>query len=526
MIADEQRGFAWTRALLGLPANEIHVCGDGSALQLVRRLCGVTKEKLEVEPQSLSQTLLERRKEWRKAVAKHGKPGSGLPPPQSHATTWGRQQDQPSTANRWQQSTSERSNTEPAPGLSVGGQGQGAPSEAVRLHPNGIGPNPTNQWECIQAGDCIVAFAKLDLLGIKASIEASTKHKVCIIYGALPPETRCTQANLFNDSDSGYDVLVASDAIGMGLNLNIRRIIFTTLEKTFRETSRPIPYASVRQIAGRAGRRNSIYPTGYVTATDYDDLVQLSGATSAPLGLLSGAISAPLDKLSGAISAPLEPAERAGLAPEPEHVELLAATMPGATLLQVLQQYGNYSQLDGMYFFGNMEAFIAVAELLEEVPEMTITDKVRFCAAPVNLKGYNAKAVREWLLLFAANYVAGAPVHAPRVDLERIQKMEPFTRLGHLESCYRTLMLWVWLANRFKKESRADNQVQDAMAAVEGDKLGIMDHPQFPGRVGAVAMAAQIIQALDATMFGLYGMKPPSSKHSHKGRTINKQGRK
>lgn len=43
MIGDEQRGFAWTRALLGLPANEIHVCGDTSAVDLVRSLaaeCG------------------------------------------------------------------------------------------------------------------------------------------------------------------------------------------------------------------------------------------------------------------------------------------------------------------------------------------------------------------------------------------------------------------------------------------------------------------------------------------------------
>ena len=46
----------------------------------------------------------------------------------------------------------------------------------------------------------------------------------CIVSGN-------TQAALFNESDSGYDVLVASDAVGMGLNLNIRRIVFEALEK-------------------------------------------------------------------------------------------------------------------------------------------------------------------------------------------------------------------------------------------------------------------------------------------------------
>jgi hypothetical protein len=49
---------------------------------------------------------------------------------------------------------------------------------------------------------------------------------VGMVYGALPPESRRTQAALFNargDSGPRTSVLVASDAVGMGLNLNIRR---------------------------------------------------------------------------------------------------------------------------------------------------------------------------------------------------------------------------------------------------------------------------------------------------------------
>ena len=51
------------------------------------------------------------------------------------------------------------------------------------------------------------------------------------ISGGLPPDARKEQARLFSAPDSGYDVLVASDAIGMGLNLSIKRIIFSTVEK-------------------------------------------------------------------------------------------------------------------------------------------------------------------------------------------------------------------------------------------------------------------------------------------------------
>ena len=51
------------------------------------------------------------------------------------------------------------------------------------------------------------------------------------ISGGLPPDARRDQARLFSDPNSGYDVLVASDAIGMGLNLSIKRIVFSTIEK-------------------------------------------------------------------------------------------------------------------------------------------------------------------------------------------------------------------------------------------------------------------------------------------------------
>ena len=76
--------------------------------------------------------------------------------------------------------------------------------------------------------------------------------RVCVVYGALPPEMRRTQALLFNDPDSGYDVLVASDAVGMGLNLNIRRIIFHTMSKFQDGVRVPISISQIKQIGGAA----------------------------------------------------------------------------------------------------------------------------------------------------------------------------------------------------------------------------------------------------------------------------------
>lgn len=58
------------------------------------------------------------------------------------------------------------------------------------------------------------------------------------------------QATLFNDANSEFDVLVASDAIGMGLNLNISRVIFSTMMKFDGFQMRKLTVPEIKQIAG------------------------------------------------------------------------------------------------------------------------------------------------------------------------------------------------------------------------------------------------------------------------------------
>jgi ATP-dependent RNA helicase SUPV3L1/SUV3 len=55
---------------------------------------------------------------------------------------------------------------------------------------------------------------------------------------------------MFNDASSEFDVLVASDAIGMGLNLNISRIIFSTMQKLDGFEMRDLTVSEIKQIAG------------------------------------------------------------------------------------------------------------------------------------------------------------------------------------------------------------------------------------------------------------------------------------
>lgn len=73
----------------------------------------------------------------------------------------------------------------------------------------------------LQKGDCLVSFSRIGIHSLKAEIEKATGKRAAIVYGSLPAEIRKQQADLFNDPDNDYHFLVASDAIGMGLNLYV-----------------------------------------------------------------------------------------------------------------------------------------------------------------------------------------------------------------------------------------------------------------------------------------------------------------
>ncbi len=113
----------------------------------------------------------------------------------------------------------------------------------------------------IQKGDALVAFSKKRVLELsKFLLDKGVKNSV--IYGDLPPEVRRMQYRAFIDGES--KVLVTTDAIGMGVNLPVRRVVFMDLIKFDGEERRYITSQEVKQIAGRAGRRG-IYDVGYVS---------------------------------------------------------------------------------------------------------------------------------------------------------------------------------------------------------------------------------------------------------------------
>lgn len=183
MIEDPDRGHSWTRAILGVQAQEIHICMSAAAKNVVTHLISLCGDEWEC-------------------------------------------------------------------------------NEYERKTPLQFENQPFSFPEDVQAGDALIVFTKKSVLDIAGRLEREGIH-TSVIYGSLPPEIRRRQIRLF---ESGKNrVIVSTDAIGMGLNLPVRRIVFLQDKKFDGRQKRGLTVPEIRQIAGRAGRFG-IYDTGYVNA--------------------------------------------------------------------------------------------------------------------------------------------------------------------------------------------------------------------------------------------------------------------
>ncbi|WPT13716.1 ATP-dependent RNA helicase SUV3L [Picochlorum sp. SENEW3] len=363
LIGDESRGWAWTRALLGVPAREIHVCGDGSALPLVKWMTEQIGEEFEVRKYDRFTPL----------EIEHG-------------------------------------------GLEMG-------------------------YSAVEAGDCIVAFSRADIFQIKQLIEVETQYKSCVVYGALPPETRRQQAKLFNDPTSGYDIMVASDAVGMGLNLNIRRVIFHKMDKRegHAKPTVPVSVSMIKQIAGRAGRRSSQYSVGKATCREKGDVRRLREG-----------LGVPLDRLA---------TSRAGIYPEYEHFEAFAASKQSQVYSDLIKEFSQEAVLGGKYFFCKQESTIELAKLLERVSGLSMKDLYSFCMAPASTGDLRIRAA---ILYFAKKYAAG---EACELEIDP-GDVPPTTSdaMRDFEAAHQVATLWLWLSNRFDTVYFANREKADTTA--------------------------------------------------------------
>ncbi|XP_035219000.1 ATP-dependent RNA helicase SUV3 homolog, mitochondrial-like isoform X3 [Stegodyphus dumicola] len=352
MIRDPARGWAWTRALLGLAAEEIHICGEGAAIDLIREIASSCGEELEVR--------------------------------------------------RYERLTS----------LTI-------ENKALADLSN------------IQPGDCIVCFNKNDIFNVSLELEKKG-YECAVIYGGLPPGTKLAQAKKFNDPNHPCKILVATDAIGMGLNLSIRRIIFYSLikpvinEKGEKEIV-TISTSQALQIGGRAGRYNTQFSEGFVTTFRNEDL---------PI-------------LKSIMAKTVEPLEKAGLHPTADQVELFAYHLPQATLSNLIDIFVSLCMMDtSSYFMCDTEGFKYLADKIQHVP-LPLRARYVFCCAPINRR---QPYVCTMFLKFSNQYSQNKPMTEEILCKTIGWPFSPpqnIIQLVHQEAVFDVLDLYLWLSYRF-----------------------------------------------------------------------------
>ena len=125
----------------------------------------------------------------------------------------------------------------------------------------------------------IIAFSVEEVYAI-AELVRRQKGGAAVIMGSLSPKTRNSQVELYQSGDVDY--LVATDAIGMGLNMDIDQIYFSNLKKFDGKKTRRLNLVEMSQIAGRAGRyknRGNFGTTGDCEAINSDEIEKIESHT-------------------------------------------------------------------------------------------------------------------------------------------------------------------------------------------------------------------------------------------------------
>ena len=345
MLADSDRGWAWTQALMQARAEEIHVIGPQTVQALVEQMAGASAVPVLV-------------------------------------------------------------------------------SEHKRLTPIKVADH---HWELdeLPAHTILVAFSRRMVLDLKTQLEEFGR-KVSVIYGALPPEVRRKQADRFANGET--EICVATDAVGMGLNLPADYVCFYEIEKFDGQNIRLLTTDEVKQIGGRAGRYG-LSQAGEIGATQESDL----------------------EIIRDLYHADPTPIEFARVAPSVQDLELL----PGS-LAEKLQQWASLQSipenLKDIVKTGNIEERVQLASMLsdEDVIQLGLDAAVKLTNAPTR------KSSRQYWYQCTQAILAGVPQPLPPDAPDQVANSRD---LEQIETSITCADVYLWLASRKEFSAFAPDQV-------------------------------------------------------------------
>lgn len=353
MIFDASRGWAWTQAIVGVPAREVIIICSAYAVPAIQNLLGLCGEQ---------------------GVVRHF----------------------------------ER-------------------KQHVQLLPGPVGL-PT-----LKKGDAVVAFSRRDVLMLRDQI-AANGHPVSVVYGALPPEVRRREAERFASGES--HILVATDAIGMGLNLPIRRVLFSTMSKFDGVGDRTLTEGEVHQISGRAGRYG-LHEEGFTGVLHEAE----PNAARTLKELLPRTPRAPRNF-------------KAPVAPNWWHVSTISQRLDKHRLHDILSVFMEQLKLDNAHFqVAELEQMLDLAaELDRNAASLPLRDRFVYAQAPVDTR---TESLVQDFYSWAWEHARTGQVSPP----EFLDGVSAFSRLDRMEQVLRACTLWLWLDLRFPGVYGANDEV-------------------------------------------------------------------
>lgn len=222
------------------------------------------------------------------------------------------------------------------------------------------------------------------------------------------------------------------------------RIVFNSLYKNDGRGIIRLGHSAVKQIAGRAGRRNSVYPDGVITCRCPEDLPYLKAC----------------------LATDIEPIRRAGLLPTASHFETFDSTIKEygkegmrSSMYAILKQFGEMASIRNDYFLCRQTPMHDIAKAIDPYP-LTIREKFALCMCPVSTNNQKSMDV---LTRFAAKLSAGEISGLTNRMIPR--KPKTFEDLAQLCGVFSDLDLFLWLQNKFPPGNFIEQQ--NAMALRE-----------------------------------------------------------
>jgi ATP-dependent RNA helicase SUPV3L1/SUV3 len=270
----------------------------------------------------------------------------------------------------------------------------------------------------IEPQTAVVAFSRREVLSLKQQL--SEKYRVSVVYGNLSPEVRREEARRFREGES--EILVATDAIAMGLNLPIKTLLFAKDNKFDGLRRRELLPTEVVQISGRAGRYG-FEEKGFVGALDENALKTIDDAFHSPL---------PDIELPVSVMASLE------------HVMLIGEILETENITTILGFFADNMEFDGPFMAANIDSMLEIAAIVDEY-NLDLKTRFFLSCAPASISSPYIESVFH---RYIRQIEAGSKVlYIPPRDLPAFAQTNDM--LLNAEDRVREISLYLWLSFKF-----------------------------------------------------------------------------